>query len=175
MSPRSDFRALEAALREKIAGEIRFDSGSRALYATDASNYRQIPLGVILPRNISDVIEAVRLCHEFKIPILSRGGGTSIAGQGCNAAVVIDMSKYVNRVLEIDAERKKARIEPGIVLDDLRAKAKPFGLTFGPDPETHSRCTLGGMIGNNSCGIHSVISGKAVGSPAKSIKGVPKW
>jgi len=157
-----DAHALENALRREIEGEVRFDKGSRALYSTDASNYRQVPIGVVIPRSVTDVIQTVACCREFNAPILSRGGGTSIAGQCCNVAVVMDMSKYVNRILEIDSHKKKARVEPGVILDDLRKATRPYGLTFGPDPATHSRCTFGGMIGNNSCGVHSIMAGKTV-------------
>jgi FAD/FMN-containing dehydrogenase/Fe-S oxidoreductase len=146
------------ALRERTDAEVRFDLGSRALYSTDASNYRQVPIGVVVPRSIRDVVETVAVCREFGLPILSRGGGTSLAGQCCNAAVVIDFSKYLNRVLEVDPDRRIARVQPGCVLDDLRAQAERYGLTFGPDPSTHDHNTLGGMIGNDSCGVHSVMA-----------------
>jgi len=149
---------LAADLRGAIAGEVRFDPGSRALYATDASNYRQAPLGVVIPRDVDDVVRAVDICRAHEAPIFGRGGGTSLAGQCCNAAVCLDFSKYMNRVLEIDPQRRVAHVEPGTILDDLRAAAGQFGLTFGPDPATHTHCTLGGMIGNNSCGIHSVMA-----------------
>jgi len=155
-----DAAALAAALRREIAGEVRFDNGSRALYATDASNYRQVPIGVVLPRGTDDVIATVALARKFGAPILARGGGTSLAGQCCNVAVVLDFSKYMHRIVELDANRKFARVEPGIVLDDLREAAEVHNLTFGPDPATHSRCTIGGMIGNNSCGVHALMAGK---------------
>ena len=153
-----DGHALAAALRGRITGEVRFSDGDRALWATDASNYRQIPIGVVLPRDANDVVQTIALAREHGAPVLVRGGGTSLAGQCCNVAVVIDMSKYMNHVLEIDASARRARVEPGTVLDDLRAAAAPHGLTFGPDPATHDHNTLGGMIGNDSCGIHSVMS-----------------
>lgn len=149
---------LAAGLRRRIRGEVRFDAGARALYATDGSNYRQVPIGVVVPKDVDDVIETVAACRDAGAPVLARGGGTSLAGQCCNVAVVLDMSKYLNRVLEIDPERKIGRVEPGTVLDDLRDAAKPHGLTFGPDPSTHNHCTLGGMIGNNSCGVRSVLA-----------------
>ncbi len=155
---RLDVRSLERALREKVRGEVRFDDGSRALYATDASNYRQVPIAVVVPRDIDDVIHTVGVCQEHQAPVLSRGGGTSLAGQCCNVAVVMDFSKYMHRVLEIDPERKLARVEPGCVLDDLRRAAEAHHLTFGPDPATHTHCTIGGMLGNNSCGVHSLLS-----------------
>ena len=157
-----DARGLEAKLRRSIAGDVRFDDGSRALYATDASNYRQPPMGVVLPRSTDDALAAVAICREYGAPLLNRGGGTSLAGQCCNVAVVLDFSRYMNQVLEIDPERKLARVQPGVVLDDLRAAAERHHLTFGPDPATHNRCTLGGMLGNDSCGAHSVMAGKTV-------------
>jgi FAD/FMN-containing dehydrogenase/Fe-S oxidoreductase len=152
--------SLEDALRRHLRGEIRFDSGSRALYATDGSNYRQVPIGVVLPRDQEDVLATVALCREHNAPLLPRGGGTSLAGQCCNAAVVLDFSKYMSSILEIDPARRIARVQPGVVLDRLRAEAEKHQLTFAPDPATHSHCTLGGMIGNNSCGVHSIMAGK---------------
>jgi FAD/FMN-containing dehydrogenase/Fe-S oxidoreductase len=151
---------LAVALKRRVHGEVRFDSGSRALYATDASNYRQVPIGVVLPRDANDVIATVATAREYGAPILCRGGGTSLAGQCCNVAVVLDFSKYMARIIEVDPEGKLARVEPGVILDHLRTAAEKFHLTFAPDPATHSRCTLGGMIGNNSCGVHSVMAGK---------------
>lgn len=152
--------ALAGALQSSIKGEVRFDNGSRALYSTDASNYRQIPIGVVIPHDKQDVIRTVALCREFRVPLLNRGGGTSLAGQCCNVAVVIDMSKYMREVLDVNPRTRIARVQPGCVLDDLRAATKPHGLIFGPDPATHSRCTLGGMVGNNSCGMHAQMAGK---------------
>jgi FAD/FMN-containing dehydrogenase/Fe-S oxidoreductase len=155
-----DTLALADALRAQIRGDVRFDRGSRALYATDGSNYRQVPIGVVLPCDTDDVLAAVALCCEFGAPLLCRGGGTSLAGQCCNVAVVLDFSKYMAGILEIDPARRIARVQPGVVLDNLRAAAEKHHLTFAPDPATHDRCTLGGMIGNNSCGVHSVMGGK---------------
>ena len=155
-----DSRALADALRRNVRGEVRFDDGSRALYATDGSSYRQVPIAVIIPRDLDDVIATVALCREFGTPLLCRGGGTSLAGQCCNVAVVMDFSKYMAQILEIDPGRKIARVQPGVILDHLRAAAEKHHLTFAPDPATHDRCTLGGMIGNNSCGVHSVMAGK---------------
>lgn len=153
-------RSVEAELRRTVDGEVRFDRGSRAIYSTDSSNYRQLPIGVVVPRNADDVAAAVEACHRHGVPILPRGAGTSLAGQCCNAAVVIDCSKYFNRVLEIDRDRCLARVEPGAILDDLRRQAEGGtpSLTFGPDPATHDECTIGGMLGNNSCGTHSVMA-----------------
>lgn len=155
-----DAHALERALRARVHGEVRFDDGDRALYSTDASNYRQIPIGVVLPRDADDVERTVAVCREFGAPIVSRGGATDLAGSTCNAAVVMDMSKYMNHVLEINWDERWARVEPGTVLDDLRHRAEARHLTFGPDPATHNRNTLGGMIGNNSCGMHAQMAGK---------------
>jgi len=155
-----DAIGLAEALRRNLAGEVRFDQGSRALYATDGSNYRQVPIGVVVPRNADDVIATVALSREFGAPILCRGGGTSLAGQCCNIAVVLDFSKFMGEILEIDPGRRIARVQPGVVLDRLRNAAEKHHLTFAPDPATHDRCTLGGMIGNNSCGVHSVMAGK---------------
>lgn len=135
-------RELERELRDKLRGEVRFDQGSRALYATDGSNYRQVPVGVVLPRNTQDIITTVAACRRHGVALLARGGGTSLAGQSCNLALVLDMSKYLHHVLEIDAQRKVARVQPGVVLDHLRDAAERYHLTFGPDPATHSQCTL---------------------------------
>jgi len=137
---------------------VRFGAGDRALYATDSSNYRQVPIGVVIPRTVEDIVNAIRVCRNHGAPVLVRGGGTSIAGQCCNVAVVIDASKHLNRILGIDAAAATARVQPGVVLDDLRNAANQCHLTFGPDPGTHRSCTLGGMIGNNSCGVHSMLS-----------------
>ena len=153
---------LERALKRELRGEVRFDLGSRALYATDGSNYRQIPIGLVVPRDADDVIATVAICRRHGAPVLPRGAGTSLAGQCCNVAVVLDFTKYMNRILEVDPVRRVARVEPGVVLDSLRNRAEIHQLTFGPDPSTHSRCTLGGMIGNNSCGTHSLLAGKTV-------------
>ncbi|MGH7476694.1 MAG: FAD-binding and (Fe-S)-binding domain-containing protein [Longimicrobiales bacterium] len=153
-------RELEDALRRAVDGEVRFDDGSLALYATDASNFRQTPIGVVVPRDTADAAAAMDVCRVFDAPVLGRGGATSLAGQCCNHAVVLDFAKYVNRVLDIDVERQVARVEPGVVHDALRRRAKEHGLTFWPDPATHGWCTIGGMIGNNSCGVHSIVAGK---------------
>jgi FAD/FMN-containing dehydrogenase/Fe-S oxidoreductase len=155
-----DASALASALSRHVHGDIRFDDGARALYATDGSNYRQVPIGVVLPRNTDDVIATISLAREFGAPILCRGGGTSLAGQCCNVAVILDFTKYMAEILEIDPVRRIARVQPGVVLDRLRNAAEKHHLTFAPDPATHDRCTLGGMIGNNSCGVHSVMAGK---------------
>jgi len=158
----TDLRALEAELTRTVAGEVRFDAGARAAYSADASNYRQVPLGVVLPRSAEDVVAAMAVCRAHGAPVLARGGGTAQNGQSVNVAVVIDCSKYLDRVLWVDPQAQLARVEPGAVCDALRDAAERHGLTFAPDPATHSRCTLGGMIANNSCGPHSVMAGKTV-------------
>jgi FAD/FMN-containing dehydrogenase/Fe-S oxidoreductase len=154
--------ALASELAACIRGEVRFDAASRALYATDASNYRHIPIGLVIPRDEQDVIAAVALCRKHNAPILTRGAGTSLAGQACNAAVILDFSKYMNAIGEVDLATNTIRVQPGAVLDRVREKAELHSLTFAPDPATHSRCTLGGMIGNNSCGVHALMGGKTV-------------
>ncbi|MGC2035962.1 MAG: FAD-binding and (Fe-S)-binding domain-containing protein [Thermoplasmata archaeon] len=162
MSPRSegivDVAGLERALSHRTDAEVRFDKGSRSLYATDASNYRQLPIGVVVPRTVDSIAGIVSICREFGAPILPRGCGTSLAGQTCNVAVVLDTSKHLRRIVSLDAERRLATVEPGVVLDQLRKEADKFGLTFPPDPSTHEYNTLGGMLGNNSCGVHSLLA-----------------
>ena len=153
---------LDTLLRQTVRGEVRFDAGSRALYATDASNYRHIPIGLVIPRDVDDVIATVSACRQFGAPLLSRGAGTSLAGQACNAAVILDFSKYMNGMSAIDPVARTVVVQPGIVLDRVREAAEKFELTFAPDPATHSRCTIGGMIGNNSCGVHALMGGKTV-------------
>jgi FAD/FMN-containing dehydrogenase/Fe-S oxidoreductase len=151
-------RDLASALTRAIDGEVRFGRGDRALYSTDASNYRHLPLGVVVPRSVDDIVATVRACADAGVPMVARGGGTSLAGQTCNEAVVVDVSKYLFDVLEIDERARTARVRPGVVLDHLRAAAGEAALTFAPDPATHDHCTLGGMIGNDSCGVHSLLS-----------------
>src|ERR1700732_1235281 len=153
---------LEQELKLTVRGEVRFDRGSRALYSSDASNYRQIPIGLVVPWDSADVGAAVAACREFRAPVLPRGAGTSLAGQSCNVAVVLDFTKYMNQILELNVEQKYACVQPGVVLDTLRDRAEVHQLTFAPDPSTHNRCTIGGMIGNNSCGTHSLLGGKTV-------------
>src|SRR5262249_14572739 len=154
--------ALAIELRASITGEVHFDDGYRALYAVDGSNYRQTPIGVVIPRTIDDVIQTVALARKYGAPLLPRGGGTSLAGQSCNVAVIIDFSKYLNQIIELNPKEKYAWVQPGVVLDHLRKRANQFDLTFGPDPSTHAYCNLGGMIGNNSCGVHSLMAGRTV-------------
>ncbi|HEX5059782.1 MAG TPA: FAD-binding oxidoreductase, partial [Kofleriaceae bacterium] len=148
---------LARALAKEIDGEVRFDRGTRALYATDASNYRQVPIGVVVPNTIEAVVATVALCHQHGAPIFARGGGTSLAGQTCNEAVVIDCSRHLTGV-SIDRASGTATVSPGTIMTSLRNAANAVGLDFGPDPSTKDRCTLGGMLGNNSCGVHSVFS-----------------
>lgn len=155
-----DLERLAEKLRHAVQGEVRFDHGSRALYATDGSLYRHLPLGVVVPRTEDDVRNTLSVCRAAGVPILSRGGGTSLAGQTCNTAVILDFSKYLNRVLHIDPEHRLARVQPGCVLDWLRDAAEEHQLTFGPDPSTHNHNCLGGMLGNNSCGVHSIMAGR---------------
>ncbi|MFI9802806.1 FAD-binding and (Fe-S)-binding domain-containing protein [Streptomyces sp. NPDC052301] len=157
-----DMSGLEAALAAEVDGEVRFDAGSRGAYATDGSNYRQPPLGVVVPRSVEAGARALAVCARFDAPVLSRGGGTSLAGQSTNTAVVIDWSKYCTRVLSVDPEQRTCVVEPGIVLDQLNRHLARHCLQFGPKPSTHSHCAIGGMIGNNSCGASAQAYGKTV-------------
>jgi FAD/FMN-containing dehydrogenase/Fe-S oxidoreductase len=158
----TSFDILKDQLARVVEGEVRFDAGTRAMYSTDASNYRLVPVGVVIPRHEGDVVRAVALARENRIPILSRGGGTALAGQTTNAALVLDFSKYMNSVRQLDSDQRLAVVEPGVVQAQLNAAAAEYGLFFAPDPATKDRCTLGGMIGNNSCGAHSAAHGKTV-------------
>ena len=154
--------ALRADLERHISGEVRFDTVSRALYSTDASVYQIQPAGVVIPRTREDVVHAVTLAARHGVSITARGGGTSQAGQAIGAGVLIDTSKYLNRVHEVNVTERWARIEPGVVLDELNAQLKPHGLRFAPDISTASRATVGGMIANNSSGARSVLYGKTI-------------
>jgi FAD/FMN-containing dehydrogenase/Fe-S oxidoreductase len=158
----SAHRELESLLKATLRGEVLFDLGSRALYAADSSNYRQLPVGVILPRDAADVEAALAACRATGAAVLPRGAGTSLAGQCTNVAVVFDYSHFMQSLTSIDPAAKLATVQPGIVLDRLREAAELHHLTYAPDPATHSRCTLGGMIGNNSCGVHGLLGGKVV-------------
>jgi FAD/FMN-containing dehydrogenase/Fe-S oxidoreductase len=152
-----DLRGLRRRLSETVEGEVRFDTQSKALYATDASNYRQVPIGVVVPRTLEDVVAVHRACHEFGAPILARGGGTSLSGETVNFAVVIDFSKYLNGIGDADAATQTIICQPGAINEHVnRRTGEQIGMVFGPDPSTHSRCTIGGNVGNNSCGTHSV-------------------
>jgi FAD/FMN-containing dehydrogenase/Fe-S oxidoreductase len=155
---RIDVAGLKRRLRSQVKGEVRFDPGTLAMYANDASNYRQVPIGVVLPKTLDDVVAAHRVCNEFGAPILNRGGGTSLSGETVNYAVVIDHSKYLTGIGETDPERRLVTCEPGVINEELNRHTGKHGLVFGPDPSSHSRCVIGGNIGNNSCGIHSVQS-----------------
>ncbi|MFE2058688.1 FAD-binding and (Fe-S)-binding domain-containing protein [Streptomyces sp. NPDC059446] len=150
---------LTRALAQAVRGDVEAGAAARALTTMDASNYRRVPLAVVAPRDAADVAAALRVCREHAAPVVPRGGGTSIAGQATGTGVVLDFTRHMRRILELDPASRTAVVQPGVVLDDLRAAAAPHGLTFGPDPSTHSRCTLGGMIGNNACGSHSVAWG----------------
>ncbi|MSQ22216.1 MAG: FAD-binding oxidoreductase [Dehalococcoidia bacterium] len=156
----SDTRALESELRNRISGEVRFDAYSRAMYSTDASIYQMEPVGVVIPRDADDVAAAISTCAKAGVAVLSRGGGTSLAGQTVNHAVVLDFSKYMRNVLDVNQEEWWVSAQPGITLDELNHHLRPHGLHFTPDPTTSSRATVGGAIGNNSCGAHSVVYGK---------------
>jgi len=158
----SAHRELEARLKATVRGDVLFDLASRAMYAADSSNYRQMPVGVITPRDAADVEAAMAACRALGAAVLPRGAGTSLAGQCANVAVVFDFSRFMRGLTSIDPEAKLAVVEPGIVLDRLREAAEVHHLTYAPDPATHSRCTLGGMIGNNSCGVHGLLGGKVV-------------
>ncbi|MFJ9710730.1 FAD-binding and (Fe-S)-binding domain-containing protein [Streptomyces sp. NPDC101234] len=157
-----DVAGLAAALVEEVDAEVRFDAGSRGAYATDGSNYRQVPIGVVVPRTVEAGMAAVRVCARFGAPVLSRGGGTSLAGQSTNTAVVIDWSKYCHRLVAVVPDARTCVVEPGIVLDELNRRLAVQRLQFGPKPSTHSHCALGGMIGNNSCGASAQAYGKTV-------------
>ena len=150
---------LAHALAEALRGEVDFGTSARALTTMDASNYRRVPLGTVAPRDADDVAAALAVCREHAVPVVPRGGGTSIAGQATGTGVVLDFTRHMRAIVDLDPEARTAVVQPGVVLDDLRDAAARHGLTFGPDPSTHSRCTLGGMIGNNSCGAHSVAWG----------------
>ncbi|HLU35943.1 MAG TPA: FAD-binding oxidoreductase, partial [Thermomicrobiales bacterium] len=152
---------LQAELSARIQGEVRFDRVSRMLYATDASNYQIDPVGVVIPRTSDDIIGAMELAASHSVPILPRGGGSSLAGQTVGAALVMDTSKYMTRVLSIDPEARTATVEPGINLDALSRRAREHGLMFGPDPSSSNRASIGGVIGNNASGAHSILYGMA--------------
>ena len=154
-----DVRSLRNALERAVEGEVRFDTQSKAMYATDASNYRQVPIGVVIPKTLEDVVATHRICHEHGAPILARGGGTSLSGETVNFAVVIDFSKYLHEIDDADPTTQTVICQPGAINEHINEKTgRQIGMIFGPDPSTHSRCTIGGNVGNNSCGIHSVQS-----------------
>src|SRR5436305_6557316 len=158
-----DVPGLKTELERNLEGEVRFDAGSRGMYAVDGSNYRQVPIAVVIPKSKEDVVQTVAACRKLGAPLLSRGGGTSLGGQCCNVAVVMDWAKYMHGVLELNTDERWARVLPGTIGDELRKAAmEKTGkrLVWGPDPATHDHCTFGGMIGNNSCGAHAQMSGK---------------
>ena len=153
--------ALATELRGKIKGEVRFDAGTRAIYAHDSSNYRQIPFGVVVPKDSEDVVAAIEVCRKHGAPVLPRGCGTSLSGETTNVAVVVDTSKYMRGILEVNPDEGYARVQPGVVRDQLSNMTEErYGQVFAPDTSTHEYATLGGMIGNNSCGVHSVMAGR---------------
>ncbi|MEU9253553.1 FAD-binding and (Fe-S)-binding domain-containing protein [Streptomyces sp. NPDC048270] len=158
---------LERTLRAELRGEVDFGAAARALMTMDASNYRRVPVGVVAPRDADDVAAALRVCAAAGVPVVPRGGGTSIAGQATGTGVVLDLTRHMNALVSVDPAARLAVVQPGLVLDRLRDAVRPYGLTFGPDPSTHSRCTLGGMIGNNACGAHSVAWGTTADNVAE--------
>src|SRR4051812_47713668 len=158
----TSLNGLHDRLSRETRAEVRFDRGTRGLYATDASLYQVEPLGVVVPRTAEDVVATVRIAAEEGVPVLPRGAATSLSGQTVGPAVVLDFSKYLNRIGVVDRERMTVRVEPGVVLDRLNAHLKPLGLMFGPDVSTGDRATIGGMIGNNSAGARSLRYGKTV-------------
>ncbi len=147
---------LESQLRRHVSGEVRFDTATKAMYANDASNFRQVPIGVVVPKTLDDVVQTMRACHSYHAPVLCHGGGTSLSGETVNVAVVIDFSKYLTDIIDIDGERRLATVQTGVINEQLNKATGKHGLVFGPDPSSHSRCTLGGNLGNNSCGAHSI-------------------
>ncbi|MFE9795346.1 FAD-binding and (Fe-S)-binding domain-containing protein [Streptomyces goshikiensis] len=158
---------LERTLRSQLRGEVDFGAAARALTTMDASNYRRVPAGVVAPRDAGDVAAALRICADAGFPVVPRGGGTSIAGQATGVGVVLDLTRHMNALVSVDPVARTAVVQPGLVLDRLRDAVRPYGLAFGPDPSTHARCTLGGMIGNNACGAHSVAWGTTADNVAE--------
>lgn len=158
----SQWEQLNVELTAALGSSVHFDTAHQAVYASEASNYRQIPIGVVTPKNTEEFVKGIEICHRNKAPVLMRGAGTSMNGQTVNNAVVFDISKYCNHILSLDPAAGNAVVEPGVICDSLRDAAELHGLTFAPDPSTHSRCTLGGMVANNSCGAHSVMAGKTL-------------
>src|SRR5438128_7901145 len=153
---------LYQALKARITGEVRFDRASRLMYSTDASIYEIEPIGVVIPKTHEDVFATMEIARDFKVPVLPRGAGTSLAGQTVGDAVVMDMSKHLNRVLEVNKEERWATVEPGVVQEQLNLHLRPMGFLFGPDTSTANRATIGGMMGNNSAGSHSILYGKTI-------------
>jgi FAD/FMN-containing dehydrogenase len=170
-----DTGKLQRALIEAVDGEIRFDAGSRGAYAHDGSNYRQPPIGVVVPKTADAAVAGVRVCRDFGVPVLSRGGGTSLAGQCCNEAVVIDWTKYCHQVISVDPGGRTAIVQPGIALDKVNDAVKKYGLMVGPKPSTHVSCTIGGMIGNNSCGSTAQAYGKMADSVQRPERDIQRF
>ncbi|MDQ3557030.1 MAG: FAD-binding oxidoreductase, partial [Gemmatimonadota bacterium] len=160
VQPDANAPRLERALRERVRGEVRFDAKSRLLYSTDASLYQILPVGVVVPRDADDVRAATEIAAEMGVPVLPRGGGTALAGQTVGPALVLDFTKRMHRILEMDPDRRRVRVQPGLSLERLNHAAAVHGLQFGPDPATQRQCAVGGMIGNNSCGARSLVYGK---------------
>jgi len=154
--------SLQERLRQAVDGEVRFDLGSRAAYSVDSSNYREVPVAVVAPRSVDDAVAAIAVCASEGAPVVSRGGGTSLGGQTTNSAVVVDWTKYCHHLVSLDVEARTCVVEPGMALDELNRQLAPHGLMYGPKPATHRSCTLGGMIGNNSCGSTAQAYGKTV-------------
>ena len=158
----SDTVELVENLRKNVDGEVRFDKMTRSLYSTDASIYQIEPIGVVIPKTAEDVIAVVETASRHNVTILPRGGGTSLAGQTVGQSIVLDFSKYMHRLIEINEEERWVRTQPGIVLDVLNHHLRPYELLFAPDPSTSNRGNIGGALGNNSCGAHSILWGKTV-------------
>ncbi len=159
-APDLDLAGLLVALHAEVDGDVRFDPGARLLHTRDASNYRHVPLGVVAPRTVEALAATVAVCGARGAPITLRGGGTSQAGQATGRGVVVDTSRHLTRILDLDPHGRTARVEPGVVLSDLQSAAARHGLRFGPDPSSGNRATLGGMLGNDACGPHSVRHGR---------------
>ncbi|HLI56109.1 MAG TPA: FAD-binding oxidoreductase, partial [Actinomycetota bacterium] len=151
-----DANGLREELARAVEGEVRFDALNRALYASDASNFRQPPIGVVIPRSVDDIAAAHRVCREYGAPITARGTGTSLAGQAVNRAVILDLSRHLTAIGDVDAGARTVRAEPGAINGRVSRAARRSGLVFGPDPSSHAHCTIGGNVGTNACGAHSV-------------------
>ena len=153
---------LAEVLRKRVAGEVRFDDTSNSLYSTDASIYQINPIGIVLPRDADDVVAVVETAGSYGVPVLPRGAGTSLAGQTVGQAIVIDFSKYMRKLLEINTEEGWVKTQPGIIIDELNSKLSGHKVQFAPDPSTSNRANIGGALGNNSCGAHSILWGKTI-------------
>src|SRR5512145_2166559 len=162
MSVGRDYFEIEVELKKRVEGDVHFDKISRLLYSTDASIYQIEPIGVVVPRHKGDVQAVIEIANKLGVTILPRGGGTSLAGQAVGHAIVLDFSKYMQNVLEVNQEELWCRVQPGLVQDELNSYVRGMGLQFGPDTSTSNRATIGGMIGNNSAGAHSLTYGKTL-------------